>query len=90
MYYYFYILLVAPKITARPSDITVQSGNTISFKCEATGDPKPIVTWKRNDIQVSEHIFYMNNIHQSWVCLPSLKKRLGPTLTCRFLEYAGN
>ena len=48
--------LVAPKITARPSDITVQSGNTISFKCQATGDPKPTVTWKRNNIQVRKPV----------------------------------
>ena len=29
-------------------------------------------------------------IHQSGVCLPSLKKRPEPSLSCRFLEYAGN
>ena len=32
----------------------------------------------------------LNGIHQSRVCLPSLKKRLRPSVTCRFLEYAGN
>ena len=29
-------------------------------------------------------------INRSGVCLPSLKKRLGPRLSGRFLEYAGN
>ena len=28
--------------------------------------------------------------HQSKVCLPSLKERLGPSLSCRFLGYLGN
>ena len=27
---------------------------------------------------------------QSGVCLPFLKKRMGPSLSCRVLEYAGN
>ena len=31
-----------------------------------------------------------NLIHQSGVCLQSLKKRLRPILSCRFLEYAKN
>ena len=29
-------------------------------------------------------------MHQSGVCLPSLKKRLRPSLSCQFLEYAEN
>ena len=29
-------------------------------------------------------------IHLYGVCLPSLKKRLGPSLSCRFLEYGEN
>ena len=29
-------------------------------------------------------------IHQSELCLPSLKKCLGPSLSCRFLGYAVN
>ena len=36
------------------------------------------------------HNNYYIIIHQSGVCLPSLKKRLRPSLSCRFLEYAGN
>ena len=34
--------------------------------------------------------YILSIMHQSGVCLPSFKKRLGPSLSCRFLEYAGN
>ena len=33
-------------------------------------------------------LFRTLEFHQ--VCLPFLKRRLGPTLSCRFLGYAGN
>lgn len=45
--------LVEPEITERPSDITVQSGNTIAFRCIATGEPNPVITWTRNDVQIT-------------------------------------
>ena len=32
----------------------------------------------------------ITKIYQSGVCLPPLKKHLGPILSCQFLEYAGN
>ncbi|XP_066933586.1 peroxidasin-like [Clytia hemisphaerica] len=46
--------IVPPKIVSQPSDTTVQSGNTIAFRCRATGDPKPIISWKRNDVQITD------------------------------------
>eukprot|EP00112_Aurelia_sp_Birch-Aquarium-sp1_P014951 Seg3268.1 transcript_id=Seg3268.1/GoldUCD/mRNA.D3Y31 product=Hemicentin-1 protein_id=Seg3268.1/GoldUCD/D3Y31 len=36
--------VAVPKITAPPSDQTVVSPGTATFTCEATGNPKPIVT----------------------------------------------
>ena len=43
-----------------------------------------------NIIYTRPHLNFLFAIHQSGVCLPSLKKRLRPSLSCRFLEYAGN
>ena len=38
----------------------------------------------------SPHHQRYSNTKQSGVCLPSFKKRMGPSLSCRFLGYAGN
>lgn len=46
--------LVKPKITVKPADMTVQSGNTITFSCVAEGAPKPVIAWRRNGVQVGD------------------------------------
>ncbi|XP_066938181.1 protein amalgam-like [Macrobrachium rosenbergii] len=40
---------VAPSIVVSPANATVQERSTISLTCYATGYPKPIVTWTRED-----------------------------------------
>nr|XP_042903541.1 roundabout homolog 1 isoform X2 [Parasteatoda tepidariorum] len=39
----------APKVYPNPRSglLTVKEGETISISCEATGDPVPVITWKR-------------------------------------------
>ena len=39
--------------------------------------------------QIAIFIHYIIQYTKSGVCLPSLKKRLGPSLSCRFQEYTG-
>ena len=50
-------------------------------------------TWKwilvLFNIQLSKFTDCLIRIHQSGVCLPSLKKHLGSSLSCRFLGYVG-
>ena len=44
---------------------------------------------QQNKHKESKELFH-HKIHQYGVCLPSLKKYLRPSVSCRFLEYAGN
>ena len=46
--------IVPPRILAKPEDTTVRSGNTIFFRCEATGAPKPVISWIKDGVQVSK------------------------------------
>ncbi|KAK3563805.1 hypothetical protein QTP86_034530, partial [Hemibagrus guttatus] len=38
-----------PRITSEPQDVDVTSGNTVYFTCRAEGNPKPQITWLRNN-----------------------------------------
>ncbi|RZB39798.1 peroxidasin [Asbolus verrucosus] len=39
----------APEITEGPQDIEISWGSTAVFSCKVSGDPKPAVSWMRND-----------------------------------------
>lgn len=54
---------IKPKITVKPADMTVQSGNTITFSCAAEGAPKPVIAWRRNGVQVTNgNRFSVNSV----------------------------
>ena len=47
--------IVAPQITLRESGpITIDEGNTRTLLCVASGNPKPLITWYRNNVKVQE------------------------------------
>ena len=55
----------------------------------------PSSAWKKKAVFERADWLYLSRrngagIHQSRVCLPSLKKRMGSSLSCRFLEHARN
>ena len=35
-----------------PARVGVKEGNTLALSCSATGDPKPVVSWKRYGVQL--------------------------------------
>ena len=45
----FLLVLVKPEIIREPEDSTVQSGETATFSCSASGDPSPAISWHRED-----------------------------------------
>ena len=72
------------------------SGN---FTCSEPGDFKLTTSLGihttvdvsiRVQVYKSYDFYYIFNIQQLGVCLLSLKRHLGPSLLCQFLEYAGN
>ena len=40
---------VKPHFTREPEDATVESGSPASFSCSVSGDPRPEVTWHREE-----------------------------------------
>ena len=44
---FYFLIPVKPHFLQEPEDITTTSGSSISLVCSVSGDPKPIVAWKR-------------------------------------------
>lgn len=42
-----------PEIIEEPHDVSVNVGETVSFKCRASGDPVPDIVWMQNSLKVS-------------------------------------
>jgi len=42
------VVVFLPEFTVKPpGKVTVATGTTLSLNCSATGDPRPVITWKR-------------------------------------------
>lgn len=62
-------LPAAPRFTKVPVDMIGVSGGVVSFVCQATGEPKPKVTWNKKGkrvnsqrIEVSHRMMGLSNI----------------------------
>ncbi|KAK6630705.1 hypothetical protein RUM44_002874 [Polyplax serrata] len=42
-----------PQITIRPKNLQVKAGGIAVFYCAATGDPQPVIHWRKNGKKVS-------------------------------------
>lgn len=45
---------MGPKLVIAPNDVTVTSGQTATLYCEAEGVPKPVLSWKRGRIDITQ------------------------------------
>ena len=51
------MFLVPPKFKVLPSDIETEESRDIVIPCEATGVPKPRITWYKNGVVIDEDEF---------------------------------
>ena len=55
-----------PEITSRSqSEVTALEGHVLYLKCEATGIPPPIVTWRRNGHVIQNRTTQTNYIREN-------------------------
>ena len=46
IYIYLFLLPVFPKLTVKPSDVTVEVGQDFRLQCRAQGHPEPQIKWQ--------------------------------------------
>ena len=49
----FNFCLVAPNITSEIIDQTKNEGDTVSFTCQATGEPASTISWLLNEVKIN-------------------------------------
>lgn len=52
-YVFLSVSLAPPRFTKVPNDQIGVSGGVVSFVCQATGDPKPRVSWNKKGKKVN-------------------------------------
>uniref|UniRef100_A0A3B5M4J2 Peroxidasin n=1 Tax=Xiphophorus couchianus TaxID=32473 RepID=A0A3B5M4J2_9TELE len=45
---------VTPVFTNAPRDLTVESGQDVQISCSARGQPRPVLTWNKDGVQITE------------------------------------
>lgn len=53
---------VPPAFVVRPRNQVVGVGRTVTFQCEATGNPQPAIFWQREGSQVNK-MKYISGLH---------------------------
>lgn len=54
-------VFVKPKFTIIPENATVVEGESLNLNCDAYGDPKPVITWVKQEGKESKSIKTTNN-----------------------------
>ena len=73
--YIFY--LVTPNITSEVLDRTITEEETVSFTCQATGEPLPNVSWFFNGVPVNNE----TNMDKYYITQSSINITITTTLT---------
>jgi len=52
-----------PKITEGPKDVLVQENADVLFNCRASGEPEPMIIWKKVDDQMPQGRWVITNYY---------------------------
>ena len=97
-YIIIYVCLDPPEITANVADQDVAENDTsISFSCEAIGEPTPSISWHFNDVLINPSTKYLlviasvvpGSLGSSLIILNLLPSDAG-TYTCYAENVVGN
>ena len=53
-------VLVVPRFTTEPVNSTAALNGRITFNCQTSGDPSPVITWYRNQIPITGNVVFWN------------------------------
>ncbi len=70
------------RITSKPSNVTVNEGSIATFTCEATGYPKPDITWLHNNKKITGSNIKIKVIDDIGIEVQNVSKRDRGTVTC--------
>lgn len=66
---------VPPAFVVRPRNQVVGVGRTVTFQCEATGNPQPAIFWQREGSQVNkineDKRFFISERQRTCLCTQS-------------------
>lgn len=81
----------APRFTKIPVDQIGVSGGVVSFMCQATGDPKPRVTWNKKGKKVNSQRIEVRPEYHTWHCNSSMPRQrcTGDRCVCLWCECVG-
>ncbi|GAB6025721.1 hypothetical protein CHUAL_011705 [Chamberlinius hualienensis] len=51
----------APSFVERPQNEAVISGKTVTFACSATGEPRPVIKWRKDGIPIEQLVSIRSN-----------------------------
>ena len=71
-----------PKITSRPSNLTVKKGTSATFYCQATGYPIPELKWSLNGKAAGEKGNRIKVIQNTGLEISAVKESDGGEVTC--------
>lgn len=74
-----------PVFIKKPVDQIGVSGGVASFVCQATGDPKPRVTWNKKGKKVNSQRFEVRDVLEICVCVRKKRERLTQSSKCSSL-----
>lgn len=75
-----------PRFVKEPRDQIGVSGGVASFVCQATGEPKPRVTWNKKGKKVNSQRFEVSTgqgVGRGWEGSLAPGKKAGPPIHCR-------
>ena len=77
----------APTVAVSPAKLTVNEGRSASFQCSVTGNPNPVIVWRRVN---SQSALSLSAVYQGMLRLQNLKGSDAGIYRCSATNVLGN
>ena len=69
IFFFFFTVTYPPLVISHPQNETIMEGNSVTFSCEAIGNPSPSISWTKNG-------FLLSNIGDPRITFTELNRKL--------------